>query len=61
MILFKFCNPSTDKQIIVFLSIFQCLLGQSAFMVKEGNVAESNLSFIDIKYGNFEEDGKKVS
>ncbi len=29
--------------------------------LKEGNEVKSSLSFIDIKYGNFEEDGKKVS
>ncbi len=28
--------------------------------LKEGNVVDLNLSFIDIKYGNYEEDGKKV-
>ncbi len=28
--------------------------------LKEGNVVELNLSFIDIKYGNYEEGGKIV-
>ncbi len=63
MILCTFCNSYPDNtEPFFFFACKYCSVfwDKEQLWLKKGNVVELNLSFIDIKYGNYEEGGKIV-